>query len=68
MRWYWNDGGIEKRRCPACGKERPLDWFLGEYGLCWKCRDGRCEPERFAVEDALVGPSVVAAQSAEEPR
>lgn len=29
---------IETEECPCCGKERPLDWFDLETGLCWSCK------------------------------
>lgn len=45
--YYWNDGGIDERRCPVCGKERPCDWFVGEDGACWRCRE-RVRSDRSA--------------------
>lgn len=35
-------GRVEIRRCPTCGKERPIDWFIRnhrEHESCWFCRE-----------------------------
>lgn len=37
--------------CPCCGNKRPIDWFVKDGGICWKCRatswqrPGEDEPE-----------------------
>lgn len=30
---------VRKRRCPCCGEERPIDWFVADRDSCWKCRE-----------------------------
>lgn len=50
---------IRLRRCPRCGKERPLDWFASKDGdRCWKCASLREEAEkdeRKEKDDGLIG-------------
>lgn len=44
MSWRSYANKDKTRRCPFCGTERPLDWFIeidkpmGDK-RCWKCRE-----------------------------
>ena len=44
MSWRSYANKVKTRRCPFCGTERPLDWFIeidkptGDK-RCWKCRE-----------------------------
>lgn len=29
---------IRVKRCPYCGIDRPLDYFIKNRSACWKCR------------------------------
>ena len=39
---------VDKKVCPYCGKERPLDYFR-EYTFCWMCRSANPNKEEFFI-------------------
>ena len=45
---------VKARRCPQCGKQRPLDWFASDGERCWKCKNTARKDKR-TPEDGLLG-------------
>lgn len=44
---------LRTKRCPYCGVERPVDWYVPMREACWKCRETKRD-ESKAVKDELI--------------
>jgi uncharacterized protein (DUF983 family) len=46
---------VRKRRCPCCGEERPIDWFIANRDSCWKCRETKNDAPKEVKGNELIG-------------
>lgn len=46
---------VRQRRCPRCGEERPIDWFIANRDACWKCRAMKKDESKEVKGNELIG-------------
>lgn len=55
MSWRSYANKVRQRRCPCCGKERPIDWFIADRDSCWKCREAKNDEPKEVRGNELIG-------------
>lgn len=55
MSWRSYANKVKTRRCPFCGTERPLDWFVANRDACWKCRKTKNDEPKEVKGNELIG-------------